>query len=80
VTAIRMHWVFTYSCGCPFGLVERTDRRQTEDSAWKSMFETRTKERSAVSRGVQAVFVEHDTYKRDFYPLMTKTCPHEEGQ
>jgi hypothetical protein len=30
----------------------------------------------AKARGVTALHVDHATYERDFYPLMTKTCPH----
>lgn len=74
--ADRRHWVFLYACGCPFGLVEKTPRCRDEDAAWDAMYDTRAEERAARAAGVQVTFVDHATYERDFYPRMTKPCPH----
>ena len=74
--ADRRHWVFTYRCGCPFGLVEESTFYKSEDDAWSSLFEDRAEERRAREAGVTAVYVDHATYSREFYPRMTEKCPH----
>lgn len=74
--AERRHWVFVDPCGCPFGLIEQSHFYPDEDTAWDGMYDTRTEERQARARGVQAVFVDHATYERDFYSRMTTPCPH----
>jgi hypothetical protein len=73
----RHHYLFLHRCGCPFGLVEATRSALTEDGAWLHMYDRRKRAVTAAkARGVTALHVDHATYERDFYPLMTKTCPH----
>lgn len=74
--ADRRHWIFLYRCGCPFGLAEETPRCKTEDDAWDAMFDSRAEERQARADGVQAVYVDQETYEKDFYERMTQRCPH----
>lgn len=74
--AERRHYVFVARCGCPTGLVEQGSWCKSEDEAWEQMYETRAEERSARARGIRIEFVDHATYERDFYPLMTKPCTH----
>lgn len=78
-TKTRNHFVFLDPCGCPLGLTEDRPRVRTEDQAWRDMFETRGEERQAAARGVRVEHVDHDTYTRRFYPLMTRPCPHAEA-
>jgi hypothetical protein len=81
-TAKRRHFVFVAACGCPFGLTEerlhqaRSKGVTTEGEAWEDMYDTRAQERAARDRGVRVVHVDHATYEREFYPLMTRPCPH----
>lgn len=75
--AERRHYVFLLHCGCPFGLVEEGRWCTSEDDAWTSMYDNRAdEERAARARGVRVEYVDHATYERDFYRLMTKPCPH----
>jgi hypothetical protein len=74
----RRHWIFLHRCGCPLGLVEQGTTYKTEDDAWDAMFDTRAEERQARADGMRVEFVDHATYERDFYPRMTKRCPHQE--
>ena len=72
----RRHWVFLYRCGCPFGLVEEGAFCKSEDDAWDSMYDDRAEERRHRAARVTAVYVDHTTYSREFYPRMTQTCTH----
>lgn len=72
----RRHYVFLLRCGCPFGLVEEGRHCTNEDDAWDSMYDGRAEERAARARGVRVHYVDHATYEREFYPLMTTRCPH----
>lgn len=74
--ADRRHYVFTYRCGCPFGLVEEGTFCKSEDDAWDSMYDSRAEERRYRAAGVTAVYVDHTTYEREFYPRMTQKCTH----
>jgi hypothetical protein len=74
--AERRHYIFVARCGCPIGLVEHGRWCGSEDAAWDDMYDTRAEERAARARGVRVEFVDHATYVRDFYPLMTKPCTH----
>ena len=74
--ADRRHYVFVNRCGCPFGLVEEGEWCASENDAWDSMYDERADARAARARGVRCEYVDHATYERDFYPLMTKPCPH----
>jgi hypothetical protein len=69
----RTHHVFVERCGCPIGLVSGCP---DEEAAWDAMYETRAQERAARGRGIRVEFVDHDTYQREFYPLMIQRCPH----
>jgi len=73
----RHRYVFLAACGCPFGLVESTYRNVSEDAAWASMYERRRRAiQAARARGVRVVHVDHATYVREFFGLMTGPCPH----
>ncbi len=73
----RHHYVFLAACGCPFGLVESTYRNLSEDAAWASMYDRRRQAiQAARARGVHVVHVDHATYVREFFHLMTGPCPH----
>jgi hypothetical protein len=76
----RHHFIFLNPCGCPFGLVEgkvgRYGSAADPDAAWDAMYDTRAEERAALARGVRVVHVDHATYEREFYPLMSARCPH----
>ena len=73
----RSHFVFLSKCGCPFGLVERTDRWcRDEDGAWDAMYDTRAEERAARAKGVTLVHVSHAEYTATYYDRMTARCPH----
>lgn len=74
--AERRHWVFTYRCGCPFGLVEESTFYKSEDDAWNAMYDSRAEDQQARARGVRAVYVDHAAYVRDFYERMTVKCTH----
>lgn len=74
--AERRHYVFVYRCGCPFGLVEEGTFCKSEDDAWDQMFDERAEERRYRAAGVKAVYVDHATYSREFYPRMTQDCTH----
>lgn len=80
VTRQRRHWIFLHPCGCPFGIVEKGSFAKDENDAWDAMYDTRAEERQARARGVRTEFVDHETYTRDFYPRMTKDCPHGGGR
>lgn len=76
MNGMRRHFVFIARCGCPTGLVEQSQECLTADDAWDEMYETRAQERHARTMGVRVELVDHPTYTREFYPLMTKECTH----
>lgn len=71
----RHQFVFLNRCGCPRGVVEGSYAGD-EDGAWDMFADDRRDERRLRAEGVTVVHVDHDTYSRDFYPLMLVPCPH----
>lgn len=81
--AERHHYLFLFPCGCVSGLTEASARKPggppriaDEDAAWDDMYETRVEERAARACGIRVVHVDHATYERDYFHLMTGPCPH----
>lgn len=72
-------FIFRYACGCAFGLSDVRPRAETEEAAWRAMYDTAAERKAAKAAGVTATREAWEDYSRaDVYEQLSGDwkCPH----